>query len=322
MAVYTKVSETALGAFLADYDIGELRSCTGIAEGIENSNYLLETTRDRYILTLFEKRVNEADLPFFIGLKRHLAASGFSCPQPIEATDGECLRSLAERPAVIVSFLDGKAIMSPGADHCRQLGVAMARMHAGLDDFHMQRKNDLGPDSWRNLWHGRAGTANELRAGLESDIEADLASIDAADLNNLNLPLGTIHADLFPDNVFFDGGKLSGFIDFYFACTDALVYDIAICLNAWCFNERGIFEKDKGSALIEGYETVRQLEPAERDALPALARGAALRFFLTRLIDWTDTPEDALVKPKDPLEYARKLDWHRSFGMMASSYGA
>ena len=322
MAVYTHVSDAALGAFLSAYDIGEPRSFKGIAEGVENSNYYLETSTDKFILTLFEKRVNQKDLPYFIALKRHLAASGFPCPEPIAGKDGECLRTLEGRPALIISFLTGLSVETPNITQCRELGVAMARMHAALSDFQMTRANDLGPADWPDLWDGRADTANSLRAGLAADIDADLAAIAAARPTDFSLPRGTIHADLFPDNVFFSGDTFAGVIDFYFSCTDALIYDVAICLNAWAFNYMGQYDLEKGAALLSGYQSVRRLEPEELDALPTLARGAAIRFFLTRLVDWTDTPADALVKPKDPLEYARKLDWHRSLGMTASSYGA
>ena len=322
MAVYTQVSDAALAAFLSDYEIGEAQSFKGIAEGVENSNYFLETSTGKFILTLFEKRVSESDLPYFVALKRHLATAGFPCPQPIAANDGDCLRTLEGRPALIVSFLSGLSVESPNANQCRELGKAMANMHAALADFEMSRENDLGPSDWPKLWVGRAETANSLRAGLSADIDADLAAVAAAKPMEFQLPRGTIHADLFPDNVFFSGDTFAGVIDFYFSCTDALAYDIAVCLNAWAFNDMGSYDLEKGKALLDGYQEVRTLKPEELDALPILARGAALRFFLTRLVDWTDTPADALVKPKDPLEYARKLDWHRSLGLVASSYGA
>lgn len=322
MAVYTQVSDAALAEFLKGYDIGSALSFKGIAEGVENSNYFLETTTGKYILTLFEKRVSETDLPYFIELKRHLAATEFPCPLPIIANNGSSLNQLEGRPALIVSFLSGLSVETPNAVQCRELGAAMANMHAALSDFEMTRGNDLGPADWPKLWKGRAGTANELRAGLSADIDADLAAVAAAKPMEFDLPRGTIHADLFPDNVFFSGERFAGVIDFYFSCTDALAYDIAVCLNAWCFNEMGSYDLLKGKALLDGYQSVRELGSEELDALPILARGAALRFFLTRLVDWTDTPSDALVRPKDPLEYARKLDWHRSLGMMASSYGA
>ena len=322
MAVYTQVSDAALAEFLSAYDIGDAQSFKGIAEGVENSNYFLETSTGKFILTLFEKRVAEADLPYFIELKRHLAGSGFPCPRPIAGKDGDALRNLEGRPALIVSFLNGLSVEFPNAVQCHELGKALANMHASLSDFPMTRENDLGPADWPALWKGRAETANGLRAGLAADINADLAAIAAAKPMEFQLPRGTIHADLFPDNVFFSGDRFAGVIDFYFSCTDALAYDIAVCLNAWAFNDMGSYDLEKGKALLSGYQEVRKLAPEELDALPVLARGAALRFFLTRLVDWTDTPADALVRPKDPLEYARKLDWHRSLGLMASSYGA
>lgn len=321
MAVYTQVSDAALAEFLSGYDIGCPLSFKGIAEGVENSNYFLETSQGKFILTLFEKRTNPQDLPYFIGLKQHLAATGFPCPEPIVGTDGDAIRELEGRPAIIVSFLTGLSVEAPDVHQCGELGQGMAKMHGALTEFRMQRPNSLGPPSWPKLWDGRAKTANTLRNGLGADIDEDLHAIAQANPNALNLPSGTIHADLFPDNVFFMGSDFSGIIDFYFACTGALVYDIAICLNAWCFDKVGTYDFDKGRALIAGYEAVRPLEPAEKDALPILARGAAIRFFLTRLIDWTDTPSDALVRPKDPLEYAQKLDWHRRYGESAENYG-
>lgn len=325
MAVYTQVSDEALEAFLREYDLGHALSFKGIAEGVENSNYYLETSGGRYILTLFEKRVNAGDLPYFIGLKQHLAAKGFPCPEPVMGKDGAALRELEGRPAVIVSFLEGLSPKRPTPAQCRELGAGMARMHLALIDFPMERANDLGPASWPRLWKGQAQSADELQPGLAALIEEDLADIADAKPQSLVLPRGTIHADLFPDNAFFLGEDFSGVIDFYFACTDALAYDLAVCLNAWAFEDGGRDALDynfsKGANLIAGYESVRPLEPAERDALPLLARGAALRFFLTRLVDWTSTPEGALVKPKNPLEYAGRLAFHRKV-KTAEGYGA
>ncbi len=321
MAVYTSVSDADLNTFLADYDIGEAVSFKGIAEGVENSNYYLETTTGRYILTLFEKRANPQDLPYFIALKQHLAAHGFACPTPVAARDGQALRTLAGRPSVIVTFLTGMSPKRPSARQCRALGKGLAELHAAARDFPMQRANGLGPASWPNLWQGRAETAEQLQSGLAALIEGDLEAISKANPQSLNLPRGTIHADLFPDNAFFLGDLFSGAIDFYFACTDALVYDLAICLNAWAFEPNGEYNFSKGRNLIAGYESVRPLEPVEREALPVLARGAALRFFLTRLVDWRDTPADALVKPHDPLDYAVRLAFHRRV-VGPADYGA
>tara|TARA_R110001606_G_scaffold59435_2_gene141217 strand:+ start:227 stop:1213 length:987 start_codon:yes stop_codon:yes gene_type:complete len=328
MAVYTQVSDEALAAFLAEYDLGSPLAFKGIAEGVENSNYYLETTTGRYILTLFEKRVKADDLPYFIGLKQHLAAKGYPCPEPIMGKDGTALRMLEGRPAVIISFLEGLSPRRPNVAQCRGLGEGLGRMHVALSDFPMTRENALGPASWPRLWKGREAGADALQDGLAALIAAELDDIALADPDALPLPRGTIHADLFPDNAFFLGDEFSGAIDFYFACTDALVYDLAVCLNAWAFEDGMAGESSglqynfsKGAALIAGYESVRPLEPAERDALPVLARGAALRFFLTRLVDWTDTPEGALVKPKNPLEYAGRLAFHRKV-TSAAGYGA
>ena len=328
MAVYTQVSDEALAAFLAEYDLGKPLAFKGIAEGVENSNYYLETTTGRYILTLFEKRVKADDLPYFIGLKLHLAAKGYPCPEPIMGKDGTALRMLEGRPAVIISFLEGLSPRRPNVAQCRGLGEGLGRMHVALSDFPMTRENALGPASWPRLWKGREAGADALQDGLAALIAADLDDIALADPDALPLPRGTIHADLFPDNAFFLGDEFSGAIDFYFACTDALVYDLAVCLNAWAFEDGMAGESSglqynfsKGVALIAGYESVRPLETAERDALPVLARGAALRFFLTRLVDWTDTPEGALVKPKNPLEYAGRLAFHRKV-TSAAGYGA
>ena len=324
MAVYTQVSDDALAAFLDEYALGQALSFKGIAEGVENTNYYLETTTGRFILTLFEKRVNADDLPYFISLKQHLAAKGFPCPQPILGKDGGALRELEGRPAVVISFLDGLSPRKPNATQCRELGAGLARMHLALADFGMVRENDLGLTGWQNMWRGREADADALQSGTSKLIATDLAVIAGADLENRDLPRGTIHADLFPDNAFFIGDRFSGIIDFYFACTDALAYDLAICLNAWAFEDGGVHSIDynfsKGAGLIAGYESVRPLEPVEREALPILARAAALRFYLTRLVDWTSIPEGALVKPKNPLEYAARLAFHRKVSS-AEGYG-
>ncbi len=311
MAVYTHVSDAALGAFLEAYDLGAPVAFKGMAEGVENSNYYLETTHGQYFLTLFEKRVNRADLPFFVGLKQHLAAKGFPCPEPVAARDGIALRTLEARPALIVTFLEGLSPRLPNVAQCGELGAALARMHIALSDFTMTRANDLGPQGWARLWKGRAADAERLQPGLARLIEDDLAATQAARAVADDLPRGTIHADLFPDNAFFKGDTFCGAFDFYFACTDALAYDLAVCLNAWAFETPETYSLEKGRALMAGYESVRRLLPAERAALPVLARGAGLRFFLTRLTDWFSTPEGALVKPKNPLEYAARLVFHR-----------
>ncbi|MEO0982381.1 MAG: homoserine kinase [Pseudomonadota bacterium] len=322
MAVYTRVDDDELEAFLAAYDLGEARAFKGIAEGVENSNFYLETTTGRYILTLFEKRANPADLPWFIALKQHLSARGYPAPDPIAARDGEALRQLAGKPAVIVSFLDGLSPRRPNAAQCRAAGAALARMHAALEDFpERERPNDLGPAAWPGLWRGRAALADELQPGLAALIEGDLAAIAAAKPAAFEIPRGVIHADLFPDNTFFIGNEFTGAFDFYFACNDALAYDLAICLNAWAFEGGAEYNYSKGAAMVAGYESVRRLTKTERSVLPELCLGAAMRFFLTRLVDWAETPADALVRPHDPLDYAARLAFHRK-AETAEAYGA
>ncbi len=328
MAVYTQVSDEALAEFLSAYDLGAALAFKGIAEGVENSNYYLETERGRYILTLFEKRVNAADLPYFVALKQHLAGKGYPCPEPVMGRDGSALRTLEGRPAVIITFLDGLSPRRPNVRQCRALGEGLAKMHLALVDFAGVRENSLGPKSWAPLWAGRADDANALQAGLSDTVEAAFIQIVRARSSFADLPRGTIHADLFPDNAFFLGDQFSGAIDFYFACTDVLAYDLAVCLNAWAFDEgnatdasRLEFNFSKGAALIAGYQSVRPLSRAELDALPVLCLGSAMRFFLTRLVDWTSTPAGALVRPKNPLEYAARLAFHlRMDG--AEGYGA
>ncbi|MDG3442186.1 homoserine kinase [Nitrospirillum amazonense] len=314
MAVYTEVTDEELRAFIADYAIGEVISCKGIAEGVENSNYLLVTTDGPYILTLYEKRVNPADLPFFLGLMRHLAARGIVCPQPVPGRDGEALRVLAGRPAVIVTFLTGMWPRRILPEHCAALGTALAQLHLAGADYATPRPNSLSLDGWRALVAATADGADGVKPGLKAalaDELAALASLWPGRDGRPSLPQGIIHADLFPDNVFFRDGALSGLIDFYFACSDMLAYDLAICLNAWCFEPDGAFNVTKSRLLLANYAKVRPLTGAEVASLPLLARGSALRFLLTRLYDWVNTPAGALVKRKDPLEYLHKLRFHQ-----------
>ena len=309
MAVYTEVTDEELTAFVAEYEIGEPLSCKGIAEGIENSNYLLAAEGGTYILTLYEKRVQRADLPFFLGLMEHLGARGVPCPTPLKGRDGQMLRTLCGRPAAIVTFLDGMWPRRITPEHCARLGETMARMHLAGLDFHLGRANALSVDGWRPLLCASAARAQEIRPGLAEDLEAELGDLERH--WPAGLPSGVIHADLFPDNVFFRADHLSGIIDFYFACSDFFAYDLAICLNAWCFETDGSFNITKARRMLTAYRKVRDFSADELDALPLLARGSAMRFLLTRLYDWLNTPPGALVTPKDPLEYMKKLEFHR-----------
>jgi homoserine kinase type II len=309
MAVYTDVPTEQLESFLAGYDLGKLKSYKGIAEGVENSNFLVHVGDAYYILTLYEKRVAVGDVPFFLALMEHLHARGINCPQPVKNKSGEALGTLCGRPAAIVTFLDGMWMRRTNAKHCSAVGEALARMHLASADFPSKRRNALSVEGWRPLFEQADGRANSVHHELHSVIAEELADLE--DTWPRNLPQGVIHADLFPDNVFFLGNKLSGLIDFYFACTDTLAYDVAICLNAWCFEPDHSYNVTKGRSLLSSYFNVRPLSEPELHALPLLARGAALRFLLTRLVDWLDVPPTALVKPKDPLEYLRKLRFHQ-----------
>ncbi|MDQ0455099.1 homoserine kinase [Rhizobium paknamense] len=318
MAVYTDINEVDLKAFLAQYETGDLLSFKGIAEGVENSNFLLHTTKGALILTLYEKRVEKTDLPFFLGLMHHLADRGLNCPLPLPRRDGALLGELSGRPAALISFLEGMWLRKPEANHCGAVGRALAEMHLKAEGFALARPNALSVPGWQALWAKAKDRADEVQPGLSEEISGELELLARSWPESL--PAGVIHADLFPDNVFFIGDALSGLIDFYFACNDFLAYDLAISLNAWCFEKDGSYNLTKGKAMIEGYVAVRPLSDEELAALPLLARGAALRFFLTRLYDWLTTPAGALVVKKDPLEYLRKLRFHAK-AQSAADYG-
>jgi homoserine kinase type II len=310
MAVYTDVAADELAEFLSGYDIGELLSYKGIAEGVENSNFLLHSTTGYFFLTLYEKRVRLSDLPFFLGLMAHLAQHGITCPQPVKTRSGEALGTLAGRPAAIIDFLEGVWPRKPNAGHCAAVGQALAKLHLAGRDFPMTRVNALSVSGWRPLYEAAATRADTLQHGLRALLSDELDHLETSWPKHL--PDGVIHADLFPDNVLFLGDKLSGLIDFYFACNDVLAYDVAICLNAWCFEADHSFNVTKARAFLNAYGRERKLSGAEQDALPLLARGAALRILLTRLVDWFNVPPGALVRPKDPLEYVRKLRFQQS----------
>jgi homoserine kinase type II len=308
MAVYTEVGDEALATFLADYDLGSIVAFRGIAEGVENSNFSLRTTQGDYILTLYEKRVDPADLPWFLGLMEHLATRGITCPLPVRARDGAALRMLAERHAAITTFLPGVWPRRVRPEHCGPVGQALAALHLAGRDYAPIRRNALGPDGWRPLFERARERADDVAPDLAAELDAALSAILAAWPSGL--PVGHIHADLFPDNVFFLDGRLSGLIDFYFAATDLLIFDVAVCLNAWCFEPDFAFNVTKARAMLAAYAALRPLSAAERAALPVLCQGAAIRFLLTRLYDWVNTPPGAMVTRKDPIEYLRRLRFH------------
>ena len=308
MAVYTPVSADDLTAFLAGYDVGAAVSFKGIAEGVENSNFLLETTRGRFILTLYEKRVDAGDLPWFLALMGHLAAKGLPVPGPVVDARGQVLQVLNGRPACLIEFLPGVSVTEATPEAAREVGAALGQMHRALADFTAPRPNALGPAAWPPLAARCDGRLGEIDAGLPDAVARGLAA--AADWP-AGLPQSTIHADLFPDNVLMLDGRVTGLIDFYFACTDARAYDVAITHAAWCFSADGRqFFPERATGLMRGYLAEVELSAAERAALPRLAAGAALRFTLTRAYDWLNTPADALVTRKDPMAFARRLTWY------------
>ena len=310
MAVYTDITDAELEGFMAQFDLGQPLAFKGIAEGVSNSNFLLETDAGRFILTVYEARTNEKDLPFFLSLLRWLSDHGFPCAPPMPAKDGDLYKRVRGKPAAIVPFLKGISVRRPDAAHCREAGRGLALLHRSAQGFPGSRVNDLGQPYWADMFAGHDAGAEALKPGLAATVAADIASFER--LWPRDLPSGVIHADFFPDNVFFQSGQFAAAIDFYFACNDAFAYDLAVCLNAWCFEPDGSLNVTAARALVGGYEAERPLSAAERDALPILAWGAAMRFFLTRLQDWGATPAGALIKPHDPLEYERKLAVHRA----------
>jgi homoserine kinase type II len=307
MAVYTEVSFEDLERLLRDYDIGTPLTFKGIAEGVENSNFYLQTDRGAFILTLYEKRVSLADLPFYLGLMEHLARRGIVCPLPVPTRDGALFASLNRRPCAIVTFLNGLSVRRPSVALCAGAGAALARLHQAGEGFALTRANALGPAGWKPLADACDAHADGVEDSLAALIGEQLAAITAA---WPALPGGVIHADLFPDNVLFMREEVSGIIDFYFACNDMFAYDLAVTLNSWCFESDGSYNLTKGMALIQGYRSVRVLSDDEIAAMPLLMRGSALRFLLTRLFDLVNHDPNALVSPKDPKEYSRRLRFH------------
>lgn len=318
MAVYTDVSFEDLEALLANYDVGAPLSFKGIAEGVENSNFYLRTTSGAFILTLYEKRVRETDLPFFLGLMEHLASYGIASPVPVRRKDGNLFATVNRRPAALLTYLDGLSLRQPTVAHCAAAGAALAALHEAGRGFQLSRPNALSVKGWRDLVDAIADRADTVHAGMRALIESTLEHLDQ--IWPTGLPGGVIHADLFPDNVLFMDGQVSGLIDFYFACNDAFAYDLAILLNAWCFELDGAFNITKGKALLGAYNKHRAISDEEVAALPLLAQGAALRFLLTRLYDILNHDPMALVRPKDPREFAKRLRFHLKVNN-ASEYG-
>ena len=313
MAVYTEVDSDTLAEFAAQYPLSQIDEFKGITAGVQNSNFLLTTADAKYILTIYESSANgvaAADLPFFLGLMLHLSAQGLSCPVPLARKDGGLISTIKNKPAALVSFLEGRSVKTPRPEHCRALGAAMAQMHLAGDGFELTRPNNHGLGNWQALFERCHSRADEVSPDLTRAMERELTRLKENWPDNL--PTGIIHADLFPDNVFFMQGDMSGLIDFYFACNDFYAYDLAIALNAWCFEADATFNVTKARALLSGYQNLRLLAPEEIDAVPILGAGAAMRFLTTRLFDWLNQVDGAQVEPKNPNDFLRRLRFHRS----------
>jgi homoserine kinase type II len=310
MAVYTDITDAELEAFLAEFDLGAPLVFKGIAEGIQNSNFLLETERGRFILTIYEREVRPEELPYFLNLLRWLAEHGFPSATPVADRRGRLLSSLRGKPAAIVGFLPGLSVRRPTVEHCREAGRGIAWLHQAGVGYPGCRANDLGQAAWASMFEPLEAAAESFKPGLAATIYSDLEILARGWPEDL--PKGVIHADLFPDNVFFQNGVFAAAIDFYFACDDFYAYDLAICLNAWCFEPDGSLNVTAARAMVAGYQALRPLNADEREAMPILAWGAAMRFFLSRLSDWGMAAEGAFVRPKNPMEYERKLAVHRA----------
>ncbi len=308
MAVYTPLTDVEIGDFLSHYDCGHLQAFEGITNGVENTNYFVHTSKNTFVLTLFEKRVNAADLPYFLNLMNHMNVQGIKCPQVVFDKSGNALRTLKHKKAVVISFLHGKSLAGAiTPEHCGKIGVLLAKMHLATENFPMHRPNDLGLQGWCHL-----------QRAIGTHMPPEYADMVATEIDfqrqhpNIHLPCGAIHGDLFVDNVFFDGDEVSGVIDFYFGCTEAYVYDLAITLTAWGFETCDCIHMGRATAMMQGYASVRPLSDAEKAYLPVALRGASLRFMLTRLYDVLNTPKQAVVVVKDPAEYARKLIFYQT----------
>jgi homoserine kinase type II len=311
MAVFTLISRAQLLDFLEDYDLGTLESFTGIPQGVENTNYRVYTDRGLYILTLFEKRVNPADLPFFLSFMEHLSRKGINCPRALPDKEGRVISTLADRPAAFFSFLEGKQIEAADITpaHCGQLGAFMGRLHSASRSFEKKRENTMGLPAWKDLAVKIGEAADAVEPGLALLINEELTYLDKH-WTQVKLPEAAVHADIFPDNVFFKDGQLHGLIDFYFSCTAYLVYDLALVINAWCFDTKNLFRPERYHALMEGYESLRSLTKEETEKMPLMVRAAAVRILMTRLHDLISHDPEKLVTPKDPREYSAKLRFY------------
>jgi len=313
MAVYTKLEKEEINNILLNYKLGKLKNFEGIKEGIENTNYFIETEKGKYILTIYERRVKDTDLPFFSSLMVELSKNGFNCPKPISNKDNNYISDIKNKKFMIVGFLEGQSKKNLTPMECKIVGSQIAKLHQITKNFKFFRTNDLSVKSWRSIFSQVKNKCNKIHPELPKLIEANLTSIEKEWPKNL--PSGIIHADLFSDNIFFKNNKFSGFIDFYFSCNDFYAFEIAICFNALCFDgvkQNLSFNVTKAKKLMEGYNEVRKITKDEKIAIKVLSQGAALRFLLTRVFDYINTVDDAVVKIKDPEEYLKRLEFHKN----------
>ena len=313
MAVYTQLNQSKIEEILSNYNLGKLDSFKGIEEGIENTNYFLSVNKKKLILTVYEKRVKSEDLPFFSNLMSSLNKANFKCPAPIINNSNDTITNFNGKKLMIVSFLEGKAKTNLSPANCKAIGIETARMHELTKNIKIKRQNDLSVNSWRNLFETVKDQCSKLHKDLPKLVEDSLNSVEKKWPKDL--PKGIIHADLFHDNIFFDKDKLSGIIDFYFSCEDFFAFEIAICFNALCFDgakENLSFNVTKAKNFIDGYSSIRKLSELEKQSINVLSQGAALRFLLTRVFDALNTVEGAMVKVKDPIEYLKRLEFHKN----------
>ena len=313
MAIYTRLDQEKIGSILLNYKLGNLKKFEGIKEGIENTNYLIETEKGKYILTIYEKRVNKDDLPFFSKLMLELSKNNFICPKPISNKNNEYISNLDNKKFMIVSYLEGKSKNNLSPPECKIVGREIAKLHQITKDFNFKRENDLSVKSWRRIFTQVKDKCSKIHPELPKLIEANLINIEKEWPSNL--PRGIIHADLFNDNIFFKNNKFSGFIDFYFSCNDFYAFEIAICFNALCFDgfkQNLSFNVTKAKKLMEGYNEIRRISKEEKISIKVLSQGAALRFLLTRVFDYINIVDDAVVKIKDPIEYLKRLEFHKN----------
>lgn len=320
MAIYVDLSHKDIERFLSGYEIGALQSFKGIAKGVSNTNYLVVTTQEQYILTLFEeRRTRGEDLPFIFDWSEHLNGKGIHCPRALVNRNGERFHKLKDKAAVLVNFLEGTDIPrgQTNTEHCRKMGAFTARLHQASEDFKQTRGNDWPLERFKNILEHHADRIKAYSDKVSNLIQDELSFQTSQNLDHL--PSGVVHTDLFPDNIFFKNGEISAVIDMYFACTHAYTYDLAIVINAWCFDGQGAFQPEQYKALLEGYNAVRHLTPEEQQNFQTILRLASLRFLMSRLEEWvTHDPKNTLMQPHNPAEYIERLLFHRQHDIMAS----